>query len=252
MTADERRGLEVVGLAKSYGAVQALSDVTFHLNAGEVLGLLGDNGAGKSTLVRCVSGVAAPDGGTIRIWGEPVVFGGPNDAKKAGIETVYQDLALIETMDVAANVYLNREIVKGGRWFSWFGWLDKHAMLEATEAHLNGLGIAIPSVRRSVDTLSGGQRQATAVARAVAWGRRIVIMDEPAAALGVEQTRLVLDMIRQLKATGIAVLVISHNMAHVVDVCDRAVVLRHGRKVGDVSIDQVTPRDLVNLIAGVA
>ena len=237
--------LEVGNIDKSFGAVQALHQVSFGVRAGEVLGLIGDNGAGKSTLVKCVAGIIKPDAGEILLHGEAIELTSPADAHDRGIETVHQDLALIETLDVTGNIFLNRELTHRPR---FTGWMDKRRMhLEAQEI-LEGLHINIPSVRYPINKLSGGQRQAVAVGRAVAWGRQIVLMDEPSAALGVEQSRLVLELIKTLRDRGLAVVLISHNMQEVLDACSRTVVLRHGAVVADIELTDVTRRDLVQLI----
>ena len=240
--------LEARSLAKSFGGIRALVDVSFHLDRGEVLGLLGDNGAGKSTLVKCLSGVHRPDAGSILVDGSEVHLDSVPAAQALGIETVHQGLALVESLDVASNLFLNRELVSTR--FGWVGWLDKRRMYRQAEEILASLGIRIPSARAETVSLSGGQRQAIAIGRAVAWGRHIVLLDEPAAALGVEQSQHVLELIDQLRSSGVAVVLISHNMQHVVRVCDRAVVLRHGHKVADVAISDVSERDLVEHIAG--
>lgn len=242
--------LEVRNLSKSYGAVNALRTVNLELRRGDVLGLVGDNGAGKTTLVNCLSGSIHPDSGEILVDDVSVRIDSPHAARALGIETVFQDLALVEGLDVAKNLFLNRELPARWRVLRWFGWMDKRRMYRETEETLERLSIRIPSVKQTVNKLSGGQRQSIAVGRAVAWGRHIVLMDEPAAALGVEQAQLVLDLIRRLREDGIAVLLISHNMQHVVEVCTRVVVLRHGAKVGDVDVDDVVARDLVDLITG--
>lgn len=242
------RVLEVRGLSKSFVGVRALIDVSFHLAPGEVLGLLGDNGAGKSTLVKCLSGVYRPDSGEILVDGTEVAIDSVPAAQALGIETVHQGLALVEFLDVASNLFLNRELVAPG--FGWLGWLDKRRMYREAEEILAGLGIRIPSSRTETVFLSGGQRQAIAIGRAVAWGRHIVLLDEPAAALGVEQSRHVLELIDNLRRSGVAVVFISHNMQHVTQICDRAVVLRHGHKVADVIVAEVSERDLIHHIAG--
>jgi simple sugar transport system ATP-binding protein len=241
--------LEIRSLSKSYGAVRALHDVSFVLGRGEVLGLLGDNGAGKTTLVKCVAGILRPDGGSILVDGSEVRVDSPQTARALGIETVHQGLALVNTLDVASNLFLNREIVRTPAPLRWVRWLDKRRMYREAESILEQLHIRV-AVRRPIERLSGGQRQAVAVGRAVGWGRHIVLMDEPAAALGVEQARHVLELIDRLREQTVAVLFISHNMQQVVDVCDRAVILRHGRKVADVKVPEVTPRDLVDFITG--
>lgn len=241
---------EVRGLEKSYGPVQALRGVSFSATGGEVIGLLGDNGAGKTTLVKCLSGIVRPDHGTVAIDGETVDIHSPKSSRELGIETVHQDLALIDTLDVTANLFLNRETVRGPGLVQRLGWLSNRRMHVQAKAVLDSLHINIPSVRTPIQRLSGGQRQAVAVGRAVAWGQRIVLMDEPSAALGVEQTRLVLDLIRRLQASGVLVLLITHNMQQVMEVCSRAVVLRHGNLVGDVNVADIVARDLVDLITG--
>ena len=245
--------LEVRSLSKSFGAVRAAREVSFEIRRGEVLGLLGDNGAGKTTVVNCVSGGLTPDSGEILIDGSVVSIDNPEAAHRLGVETVHQDLSLVDTLDVATNLFLNREHTFRWGVFGWLGWLDRRRMYRESREILNRLSIDIPSVRQPVDKLSGGQRQAVAVGRAVAWGNQIVVLDEPTAALGVEQTRLVLDLIERLKKQGVAVLLVSHNMHDVVKVCDRVVVLRHGLKVGEIeSMEGITPRHLVDMITGVA
>lgn len=243
--------LEVRALSKSFGAVVALADVSFTLEKGEVLGLLGDNGAGKTTLVNCLSGLLTPDAGEVRIHGEPVRLDSPDAARAAGIETVHQDLALVPQMDVAANMFLNREVT-GASPLRALGWLNKRRMYRESREILDRLHVRVPSTRQRIDRLSGGQRQAIAVSRAVEWSRDIVLLDEPTAALGVEQSETILQLITKLSDQGVAVLLISHNMQHVVQTCHRAVVLRHGHKVGDVAIREATPADLVDLITGAA
>lgn len=246
----ECAALEVTSVSKSFGGVRALIDVSLRLEAGQVLALIGDNGAGKSTLVKCLSGVLTPDSGSISVQGNDVRIDSPRAARDLGIETVYQELALVETLDVASNLFLNREELRRRPPSRWIGWLDKRRMYRESEEILQRLRIRVPSVREEVTNLSGGQRQAIAIGRAVGWGRHIVLMDEPAAALGVEQARQVLELIRTLSSHGVAVLLISHNMQHVIEGSDRAVVLRQGRKVADIITADVTARDLVDLITG--
>jgi ABC-type sugar transport system ATPase subunit len=241
--------LAVREVAKSYGPVHALRGVSFTVRSGDVLGLIGDNGAGKTTLVKCLAGIVRPDGGEFAIDGQPVAISSPKAAHELGIETVHQDLALIETLDVTANLFLNRERVGSGP-LRMFGWLRNREMHRQAKEILDSLRINIPSVRSPIERLSGGQRQAVAVGRAVAWGQRIVLMDEPSAALGVEQTRLVLGLIRTLRERGVVVVFITHNMQQVLDVCTRAVVLRHGGVAADVNVADVSARDLVEFITG--
>jgi simple sugar transport system ATP-binding protein len=248
-TVTEQPALDVEGLSKSFGPVRALNDVSLQVRHGQVLGLLGDNGAGKSTLVKCLSGVLQPDRGHIRVNGATVVIHDPTHARGLGIETVHQDLSLISTLNVAANLFLNRELRRRGP-LGWIGWLDKRQMAKESRAILERFGVNVPSMRMSIDRLSGGQRQAVAVSRAAGWGDNIVIMDEPSAALGVEQSRHVLELIDNLREQGVALILITHNMQQAIEVCDRAVILRHGQKVGDVRMADVTSRDLVDLITG--
>jgi simple sugar transport system ATP-binding protein len=242
--------LEVHLLSKSFGGVRALVDVNLTLEAGEVLALIGDNGAGKSTLVKCLSGVIQPDAGEIRIHGTVARIDSPRAARALGIETVYQELALVDTLDVASNLFLNREKTSHRPLLRRIGWLNKRYMYKESREILERLQIRVPSVREDVTKLSGGQRQAIAIGRAVGWGRRIVLMDEPAAALGVEQASHVLDLIRTLSSQGVAVLLITHNMQHVLEAANRAVVLLHGSKVADIATADVSARDLVDLITG--
>ncbi len=247
---DMSAALAVDGLCKSFRAVQALDQVTLRLHYGEVTALLGDNGAGKSTLVKCVAGVYTPEAGMIKVDGSEARITSPEAARALGIETVHQTLAVIDTLDVAENLFLNREHTRGGLLGAWLGVLDKKRMRVETEQILDRLGIHIPSLRRPIGALSGGQRQAVAIGRATAWGQQIVMLDEPAAALGVKQAARVLDIIRSLRAAGAAVLLITHNMDRVSEVCDRAVVLRQGRKTADVSVKDSTKDDLVAYITG--
>ncbi len=242
--------LEITGLCKSFRAVRALDGVTMALRYGRVTALLGDNGAGKSTLVKCISGVYAPDAGTVRVNGIERAVSSPEAARALGIETVHQTLAVIDPLDVVENLFLNREHTRGGRLGAWIGVLDKKRMRKESDEILSRLDIRIPSLRRPLDALSGGQRQAVAIGRAAAWGQQIVLLDEPAAALGVEQAARVLELIRGLRDSGVAVLLITHNMDRVTAVCDRAVVLRQGRKIADVDVGGVTKDDLVAYITG--
>jgi simple sugar transport system ATP-binding protein len=242
--------LEVKDITKRFGGVEALRGVSFKVNKGEVVGLLGDNGAGKSTLVRCISGIHPPDGGEILIAGKPVKLDSPMDARKAGIETVFQDLAIIPEFDVVQNLYLNREILSTNPVLRWLGWLDGKAMAKRSQKSLNRLSSRIPSLSEKIVNLSGGQRQAVAIARAVSWGAEIVIMDEPTAALGVEQSAQVNELIKLISSQGVAVLLISHNMQHIMETCDRAVVLYQGYSSADVAIRDVDKNALVSLITG--
>jgi ribose/xylose/arabinose/galactoside ABC-type transport system permease subunit/ABC-type branched-subunit amino acid transport system ATPase component len=244
--------LEVSDITKRYGPVVALRGVSLTLDRGEVLGLVGDNGAGKSTLISIISGVARPDSGEIRLDGKPWADGGVRTIREAGIETVFQNLALVPTLSIAENMYLGRELLGPGRLASAVRRIDKRRMRREVEGAFTRLGLRMPPVTSKAGALSGGQRQAVAVARAVLWGSRVVIMDEPAAALGVQQTEAVLALIGRLKAEGVATLLVSHNMEHVLRVADRVAVFRLGRKIAD--LDQreqpVTGMHLVGLITG--
>jgi len=233
-------------LTKSYGLVSAVRDASLRVHSGEVVGLLGDNGAGKSTVVKCIAGETTPDSGKILVDGSEVHLTSTADAQRNGIETVFQDLALVPNLDVAANLFMNREIRSTNPLLRALGWMNRSAMYTEAGQTLSRLGINIPSVRQPVGRLSGGQRQSVAVGRAVAWGRHIVVLDEPTAALGVEQSRLVLELVRRLRDEGVAVILISHNMNEVMQVCDRATIMRHGRTVADV---EIAATDIVSLIA---
>ena len=249
-TALDQPAIELKSISKSFGGVKALKDVNFTINKGEVVGLLGDNGAGKSTLVRCISGMHTPDHGEILVNGKPVTISSPLEARNAGIETVFQDLAVIPEFTIAQNLFLNREIRHKNPILNWLGWLDTKAMEKRAKKSLNRLNSRIPSYGEKIQNLSGGQRQAVAIGRAVNWGADIVIMDEPTAALGVEQSAQVNELIKVISSQGVAVLLISHNMQHVVETCDRAVVLYQGTSVADVAIPDVSKEDLVSLITG--
>ncbi len=248
------RALEVTDIVKRYGPVAALRGVSLGLDYGDVLGLVGDNGAGKSTLISVISGVTRPDSGEVRVDGKPWHHAGTRSTREAGIETVFQNLALVPTLSIAENMYLGRELYGPGGIASALRRIDKRRMRREVEQAFDRLGLRMPPVTSKAGSLSGGQRQAAAVARAVLWGSRVVIMDEPAAALGVQQTEAVLSLITRLKAEGIATILVSHNMDHVLRVADRVVVLRLGRKVADLDRRQrpVTPLELVGLITGAA
>ncbi|MBT2235730.1 ATP-binding cassette domain-containing protein [Nonomuraea sp. NEAU-A123] len=235
--------LSATGISKRYGAVQALDGASLQLRPGEVTALMGDNGAGKSTLVKTISGVVVPDEGTITLDGTPVKITNPHDAQALGVSTVYQDLALCENLDVVANLFLGTE---RRRWT-----LLRHiAMERATRDLLEQLDVRIRDIRVPVAMLSGGQRQSVAIARALIGEPRLVILDEPTAALGVEQTAQVLALIGRLRERGLAVLVISHNLADVREVSDRVVVLRLGRNAGDFGTADTTQEEIVAAITG--
>lgn len=242
--------LETLGISKRFGSVQALEDVSVAVRHREIVGLVGDNGAGKSTLIKIISGALPPDAGTIMLEGRQVSIATPLDARGHGIETVYQDLALAPALDAAANLFLGREVVRPGGVASLLQWLDKREMRDRGRRMLESLHIRLSSVSTPVETLSGGQRQAVAVARALSWGTRLVIMDEPTAALGVAETAKVLELTLRIKASGLSVIFISHNLPNVFRVVDRIVVLRLGRKVGDLSRTDATMEDVVRLMTG--
>ena len=235
--------LELRDVSKSFGSVQALRDVDFEVRDGEVMALVGDNGAGKSTLIKCVAGIYAIDSGEILFEGKPVSIHGPKDAAKLGIEVVYQDLALCDNLDVVQNMYLGREE------HDPLYRLKEAPMEQRTAETLKGLSVTtIRSVRQPVATLSGGQRQSVAVARAVMWNNRVVFLDEPTAALGVAQTRQVLDLVKRLADQGLAVVLVSHNLNDVFEVANRITVLRLGRDIGVYERDKTTPEEIVEAI----
>ncbi len=237
--------LELKGITKRFGAVQALNGVDFEVFPAEVAALVGDNGAGKSTLIKIISGIYPADGGDIRFEGNPVTIHGPRDVTRLGIATVYQDLALCDNLDVVNNLYLGREEVGRG-----VPSLKEEAMERRAVEVLARLSVKIPHVRTPIASLSGGQRQSVAVARSVMWDARVMLLDEPTAALGVAQTRQVLDLILRLKDQGLGVVVISHNLADVFEVCDRIVVLRLGRRVADFQVRDATREQVVAAITG--
>jgi D-xylose transport system ATP-binding protein len=241
--------LEMRGIYKSFGAVRALQDVDFRVHPGEVVGLVGDNGAGKSTLVKIASGVEHADVGTILFEGQEVTIDSPDDAKALGIETLYQDLALINNLDVTANMFLGREMVNS-LLLGAIKVLRTREMETETIRILDQLGISLGTVREKVEVLSGGQRQAVALGRAVGWGRKLVLLDEPTAALGVRESQQALDMIRRLKDQGVAAVIISHNLEHVFSVVDRVVVLRRGFIRGERKIAGLHGDEIVSMITG--
>jgi D-xylose transport system ATP-binding protein len=243
--------LEVHGVSKKFGAVQALSDVDFEVYAGEVVGLVGDNGAGKSTLVKIISGVHPPDTGTFIFEGREVTINKPRDSVDLGIETVYQDLALSDNLDVVANLYIGRELSKPlipG--LNGLYQLDEISMEKRAISLLAELHVPIPSVRNIIASMSGGQRQSVAVARSVMWNCKVVLLDEPTAALGVEQTHQVKNLIRKLKERNLGVVVISHNLPEVFDITDRIIVLRLGRRKATFNTKSTRPEQIVSAITG--
>ncbi len=237
--------LSVSGASKRFGAVEALRDVSLEVEAGEVVALAGDNGAGKSTLVKAISGVAPPDEATIEFEGREVDIRSPHDAAAMGIAVVYQDLALCDNLDVVANMYLGAEARERGVRF-----MDEIAMEGSATELLRSLSVSLPSVRAEVGTLSGGQRQSVAITRALLGEPKLVILDEPTAALGVTQTAQVLELVKRLRERGLGVLIISHNLADVFAVADRIVVLRLGRNAGEFPADASRHSDIVGAITG--
>jgi D-xylose transport system ATP-binding protein len=241
--ADDTPLLEATGISKAYGAVQALDNVDFEVRNGEVMALVGDNGAGKSTLIKGIAGIYPFDEGQVRVEGKPVDISGPRDAAKLGIEIVYQDLALADNLDVVANMFLGRESVSGGFF------LNEHSMEEKARETLDTLSVTtLQSVRQAVAGLSGGQRQAVAVAKSVMWNSKLVILDEPTAALGVAQTQQVLDLVKRLAERGLGVVLISHNLHDVFEAADRITVLRLGRRVAILERSETTQQEVVHAI----
>jgi ABC-type sugar transport system ATPase subunit len=242
--------LAIRGATKRFGAVKAIDGVDLHVHRGEVMALLGDNGAGKSTLIKCISGAHRFDAGTIEMDGQAVTIHSPSDARTLGIETVYQDLALFDNLKATDNFYAGRELA-GPSWLPRsLRVLRRRRMAEATRDVLARLEVAVPRLDTTIGLMSGGQRQAIAVSRAAAFASNVVILDEPTAALGVRESRGVLDLIRRLRDGGKAVIVISHALDHVMEVADRAVVLRRGRKVGELPASPEAHAQIVSLIVG--
>ena len=244
--------LSALGLVKRYGHVTALDGADFDLAAGEILAVIGDNGAGKSSLIKVLSGALMPDEGELRLDGAPVHFRSPLDARRAGIETVYQDLAVAPALSIAENLFLGREVRRAGVLGGLLRMLDKQRMLEESHAHMQALGIGVRSMTQAVETLSGGQRQAVAVARGAAFARHVVIMDEPTAALGVTEGAMVLDLIRRARDRGLAVVLISHNIPQVFEVADRIHVQRLGKRVAVLDPRMVGMSDAVAVMTGAA
>ncbi len=242
--------LEARGLVKHFGHVVALDGADFELYPGEIVAIIGDNGAGKSTLIKSLSGALQPDDGEIRLDGERVRFRSPGDARRAGIETVYQDLAVAPSLDIASNMFLGRE----ARWRGPLGLglrlLDKRRMRREAAQHFAELQIGVQSIAQPVEDLSGGQRQGVAVARAAKWARRLAIMDEPTAALGVRETRQVLDLIQRVRERGLPVIMISHDMPHVFELADRILIMRLGKRVAVVTPQTHTMPEAVAIMTG--
>lgn len=249
-TREEREPiLSIRGLVKRFGGLTAVNDVSLDIDPGEVVGLVGDNGAGKSTLIKCVSGVYHPDGGRIFFEGRRVSFSRPIEAREAGIETIYQDLALAGNLDVSANIFLGREVKKrylGGVVRT----LDERTMLKESEGILDDLGIHIPQMRQEIEKLSGGQRQAVAIARAIYWNARMMIMDEPTNNLGVPEQRKVMQLIETLKEQGVPVIFISHTLPDVFAATERIVVMHRGRKVAELKTSETDTTEVVEYMVG--
>ncbi|MBE3559883.1 MAG: sugar ABC transporter ATP-binding protein [Ktedonobacteraceae bacterium] len=240
--------LQVKDLSRHFGGLVAVDRVSLEVHAGEVVGLLGDNGAGKSTLIKMISGVYQPSGGQILFDGREVSFASPLEARRLGIETIYQDLALCENLDAGANIFLGREPRR--RFLGVFEYLDRPYIYKEARKVLDQLDIRIPDLRRPIRLLSGGQRQAVAIARAVYWNARLMIMDEPTAALGIPEQMKVLALVRTLRERGVPVIIISHNLQDVFAVADRIIVMRRGRKVGERPAAATNHSEIVGLMVG--
>ncbi|MDO8772120.1 MAG: ATP-binding cassette domain-containing protein [Burkholderiaceae bacterium] len=242
--------LQAKNIVKRYGQVTALDGVDFELRAGEILAVIGDNGAGKSSLIKVLSGAVTPDSGEMLLDGKPVHFRSPMDARRAGIETVYQDLAVAPAMSIAENLFLGRETLRPGILGKVLRLIDKPSMLKEAIHHMNELKIGIRSMNQAVETLSGGQRQGVAVARSAAFAQHVVIMDEPTAALGVKEGNMVLELIRRVRDKGLPVILISHNMPHVFEVADRIHIQRLGRRAAVVDPKKISMSDTVAVMTG--
>ncbi len=243
--------LQARGLVKRYGRVVALDHADFDLMGNEILAVIGDNGAGKSSLIKVLAGAVTPDAGQVLMDGQPVHFRSPIEARNAGIETVYQNLALSPALSIADNLFLGREIRKAGIIGRYFRLLDRAAMRKAAREQLNSLGLlTIQNIRQPVETLSGGQRQGVAVVRATSFGSRVVIMDEPTAALGVKESRKVLELMLDVKKRGLPIILISHNMPHVFEVADRIHIHRLGRRIAIIDPKQFSMSDAVAIMTG--
>jgi fructose transport system ATP-binding protein len=238
------------GLVKRYGGVTALDGTDFDLRAGEILAVIGDNGAGKSSLIKALSGAVIPDEGEMHLDGQAVRFKSPIDARRHGIETVYQDLAVAPAMTIAENLFLGRELLRPGLLGRWLRLIDKQRMLAEAEGHMRDLKIGIGSMKQAVGTLSGGQRQGVAVARSTAFARHVVILDEPTAALGVKEGNMVLELIRRVRERGLPVILISHNMPHVFEIADRIHIQRLGKRVAVVDPKHISMSDTVAVMTG--
>ena len=242
--------MQAKGLVKRYGQVTAIDGADFELRAGEILAVIGDNGAGKSSLIKCLSGATIPDEGEIWLDGKQIHFKGPIDARRVGIETVYQDLAVAPAMTIAENLFLGREIRREGFMGNVLRMLDKTKMLEQSIERMNDLKVGIRSMTQAVETLSGGQRQCVAVARAAAFAEHVVILDEPTAALGVKEGNMVLELIRRVRDKGLPVVLISHNMPHVFEIADRIHIARLGKRACIVNPKKISMSDTVAVMTG--
>ncbi|MEY2687178.1 MAG: hypothetical protein RL375_1376 [Pseudomonadota bacterium] len=242
--------MQAKGLVKRYGQVTALDGADFELRAGEIMAVIGDNGAGKSSLIKCLSGATIPDEGSIDLDGQSIRFKSPIDARRVGIETVYQDLAVAPAMTIAENLFLGRELRRAGFAGNVLRMLDKKKMLEISIARMNDLKVGIRSMTQAVETLSGGQRQCVAVARAAAFAEHVVILDEPTAALGVKEGNMVLELIRRVRDKGLPVILISHNMPHVFEIADRIHVARLGRRAAILNPKKISMSDTVAVMTG--
>ena len=242
--------MQATGLVKRYGQVTALDGADFELRAGEILAVIGDNGAGKSSLIKALSGATIPDAGEIRLDGQPIHFRSPMDARKVGIETVYQDLAVAPAMTIAENLFLGRELRRAGFLGGVLRMLDKKKMMEISVARMQDLKVGIRSMSQAVETLSGGQRQCVAVARAAAFAEHVVILDEPTAALGVKEGNMVLELIRRVRDKGLPVILISHNMPHVFEIADRIHVARLGKRAAVLNPKKISMSDTVAVMTG--
>ena len=240
--------LELKDISKNFGGVRALHNVHLNLGYNEILAVVGDNGAGKSTLMKVVSGAIMPDTGSIFFEGKKVSMKSPQDSLGFGIRMCYQDLALINCLDIQSNLFMGREISR--KFLGYIHFLDKKRMRHHSNEHLKSLGISIPYLREKVGNLSGGQRQVIAISRAVYWGKKLIILDEPTAALGVQESGKVLDLIRTLKNKDLSVIIISHNLQHVFSVADRVMVLRRGENAGDRIIKETDGDEVVKMITG--
>ncbi|WP_333826357.1 ATP-binding cassette domain-containing protein [Pararhodobacter sp.] len=242
--------LELRNVSKAYGAIKAATGVSFQVGPTETVALVGDNGAGKSTLVKMISGTIQPTDGTLVMEGEAVAFRSPADARAHGVETVFQDLALIDQLDAAGNLFLGRELTRGGKIGQFLGLLDLREMWARTEAALKDSNLKVPSVKRPVRSMSGGQRQANAIVRTVYWGKKLLLLDEPTAALGVDESEHTLRAIERIREKQLPMIVVSHNLQHVFRISDRILVMRQGRLAAQLVTSETTPEEVVAYITG--